>query len=211
MARQAATGGREDRRGTDRGDRTGRRPRDGERAPDGRSAADGWWTAAPPPADGRHGADDGRHGAGDGRRGAEDGRHGAEDARRGDGEPSGAPERNHRWTDPAGFPVPLIGTPGRRSTPADARPADRWPALPDAPADRWPALPQDAPGHRAAPVPPGWSAGTDLQAGADAGASGPGRGDPWPALPDDGELWTLPAPAVDPAQLRRLDTEQAGG
>ncbi|MFI6269659.1 hypothetical protein [Micromonospora zamorensis] len=34
--------------------------------------------------------------------------------------------------------------------------------------------------------------------------------DPWPALPDDGTLWTVPGDALDAAQLGRLDREQAG-
>ncbi|WP_433549870.1 hypothetical protein ACQP08_17815 [Micromonospora zamorensis] len=34
--------------------------------------------------------------------------------------------------------------------------------------------------------------------------------DPWPALPDDGTLWTVPGDALDATQLGRLDREQAG-
>ncbi|NYH41311.1 hypothetical protein HNR22_001038 [Micromonospora jinlongensis] len=34
--------------------------------------------------------------------------------------------------------------------------------------------------------------------------------DPWPALPDDRTLWTVPGDALDAAQLGRLDREQAG-
>ncbi|MGV9213615.1 hypothetical protein ACTFTM_17315 [Micromonospora sp. RB23] len=35
--------------------------------------------------------------------------------------------------------------------------------------------------------------------------------DPWPALPDDGPLWTVPGAALDAGHERRLDREQAGG
>ncbi|MFI5924606.1 hypothetical protein ACIA3K_01370 [Micromonospora sp. NPDC051543] len=41
-------------------------------------------------------------------------------------------------------------------------------------------------------------------------AFGPGV-DPWPALPDDGPLWTVPGAALDAGHERRLDREQAGG
>ncbi|MEV4211389.1 hypothetical protein [Micromonospora sp. NPDC049662] len=41
-------------------------------------------------------------------------------------------------------------------------------------------------------------------------AVGPGV-DPWPALPDDGPLWTVPGAALDAGHERRLDREQAGG
>ncbi|MEU0549857.1 hypothetical protein [Micromonospora sp. NPDC005979] len=41
-------------------------------------------------------------------------------------------------------------------------------------------------------------------------AVGPGV-DPWPALPDDGPLWTVPGTALDAGHERRLDREQAGG
>ncbi|MEO3774645.1 hypothetical protein [Micromonospora sp. B9E7] len=34
--------------------------------------------------------------------------------------------------------------------------------------------------------------------------------DPWPALPDDGALWTVPGDVLDAAHLGRLDREQAG-
>ncbi|MFF0251657.1 hypothetical protein ACFYPW_04115 [Micromonospora zamorensis] len=34
--------------------------------------------------------------------------------------------------------------------------------------------------------------------------------DPWPALPDDAALWSVPGDALDTAQLGRLDREQAG-
>ncbi|MEU7918609.1 hypothetical protein [Micromonospora zamorensis] len=34
--------------------------------------------------------------------------------------------------------------------------------------------------------------------------------DPWPALPDDETVWTVPGDALDAAQLGRLDREQAG-
>ncbi|MFY1615566.1 hypothetical protein [Micromonospora sp. WMMD736] len=35
--------------------------------------------------------------------------------------------------------------------------------------------------------------------------------DPWPALPDDGPLWTVSGAALDAGHERRLDREQAGG
>ncbi|WP_433528800.1 hypothetical protein ACQPYA_20990 [Micromonospora sp. CA-263727] len=39
-----------------------------------------------------------------------------------------------------------------------------------------------------------------------------GRPDPWPVLPDDRPLWSVPDPGgADAEQLRRLDREQAGG
>ncbi|MGC4746165.1 hypothetical protein ACLQ28_10940 [Micromonospora sp. DT201] len=34
--------------------------------------------------------------------------------------------------------------------------------------------------------------------------------DPWPALPDDATLWTVPGDALNDAELARLDREQAG-
>ncbi|MDG4781668.1 hypothetical protein O7614_18610 [Micromonospora sp. WMMD961] len=34
--------------------------------------------------------------------------------------------------------------------------------------------------------------------------------DPWPALPDDNALWTVPGDVLDAAHLVRLDREQAG-
>ncbi len=34
--------------------------------------------------------------------------------------------------------------------------------------------------------------------------------DPWPALPDDSALWSVAGPALDTAQLTRLDREQGG-
>jgi hypothetical protein len=38
----------------------------------------------------------------------------------------------------------------------------------------------------------------------------PETGDPWPALPDDGAVWTVPGDPLDAAHLGRLDREQAG-
>ncbi|SCF13786.1 hypothetical protein [Micromonospora chokoriensis] len=35
-------------------------------------------------------------------------------------------------------------------------------------------------------------------------------GDPWPALPDDAAVWTVPGDGLDAAHLGRLDREQAG-
>ncbi|WP_328382618.1 hypothetical protein OHQ88_08285 [Micromonospora zamorensis] len=101
----------------------------------------------------------------------------------------------------------------------------------------WPALPGERrwseqhagprPGqHRdqRAGHPGGWRDG-DVGAGSGGSTRDPGGGgwpvssafgptarttDPWPALPDDGTLWTVPGNALDAAQLGRLDREQAG-
>ncbi|MEV0428841.1 hypothetical protein [Micromonospora sp. NPDC050495] len=64
---------------------------------------------------------------------------------------------------------------------------------------QWPALP-DEDGARQARPPAARRAvpGTPVR-------------DPWPALPDDRELWVPAASAADAAHLRRLDREQAGG
>ncbi|MET8255414.1 hypothetical protein [Micromonospora sp. NPDC005197] len=35
--------------------------------------------------------------------------------------------------------------------------------------------------------------------------------DPWPELPDDTPLWTVPGAALDAGHVDRLDREQAGG
>ncbi|WP_406084177.1 hypothetical protein OHA01_06205 [Micromonospora zamorensis] len=104
----------------------------------------------------------------------------------------------------------------------------------------WPALPGERtwPEQHAGPRPGqhrdqraghpgGWRGGDVGTVGAGNGGStrDPGGGgwpasrsfrsterttDPWPALPDDGTLWTVPGDAVDAAQLGRLDREQAG-
>ncbi|MFC4147465.1 hypothetical protein ACFO0M_14510 [Micromonospora mangrovi] len=58
-------------------------------------------------------------------------------------------------------------------------------------AELWPALPDGG--------------------GATDGSAARWAGDPWPALPDDREVWTPPAPARDAAHLRRLAREQDGG
>ncbi|MFC7710561.1 hypothetical protein [Micromonospora lupini] len=34
--------------------------------------------------------------------------------------------------------------------------------------------------------------------------------DPWPELPDDGPLWTVPGAGLDAPHVDRLDREQAG-
>ncbi|MGI5520630.1 hypothetical protein ACQEUX_06710 [Micromonospora sp. CA-259024] len=88
--------------------------------------------------------------------------------------------------------VPNAGPPGL------ARTAGRGP---------WPALPDE----------PAWSG--NLAGGPDPGTGGAGAvrdgwadaADRWPALPDDGPLWTVPGAALDAARLARLDREQAGG
>ncbi|MEK8105500.1 hypothetical protein NKG94_10820 [Micromonospora sp. M12] len=84
----------------------------------------------------------------------------------------------------------------------------------------WPALPDDArpAGH---PYPVGaatrdgeWGRGPTggRAAGVEPASSGVGARvvDPWPALPDDSTLWTVPDDALDTTQLSRLDREQAG-
>ncbi|WBB52620.1 hypothetical protein [Verrucosispora sp. WMMD573] len=58
-----------------------------------------------------------------------------------------------------------------------------------------------------------WSVGADLRwpelESSRGGRTGP---DPWPALPDDRALWSVPGPAGgDEHRTRRLDGEQAGG
>ncbi len=85
---------------------------------------------------------------------------------------------------PAGGPLPV----GDGLWPGSGLPAGagRWPGGESAP---WPDL-----------EPPGRSGGR---------WGGPG---PWPALPDDRALWSVPEPdGVDAEHLRRLDREQAGG
>ncbi|WP_330466977.1 hypothetical protein [Micromonospora zamorensis] len=101
----------------------------------------------------------------------------------------------------------------------------------------WPALPGERtwpeqhvgphPGQHRAGHLGGWRGGDVGTVGAGSGGStrDPGGGgwpasrafrsterttDPWPALPDDGTLWTVPGDALDAAQLGRLDREQAG-
>ncbi|MFF0468654.1 hypothetical protein ACFYPX_14625 [Micromonospora zamorensis] len=97
----------------------------------------------------------------------------------------------------------------------------------------WPALngertwsEQHAGQHRdqRAGHPGGWH-DSDVGAGSGGSTRDPGGGgwpasrafrsterttDPWPALPDDGMLWTVPGDALDAAQFGRLDREQAG-
>ncbi|MEU7847816.1 hypothetical protein AB0B74_17675 [Micromonospora parva] len=77
--------------------------------------------------------------------------------------------------------------------------------------DRWP----DLPGERARSGPPAALPGWDTVDGRATGIATPPVGsargdDPWPALPDDSALWSVAGPALDTAQLTRLDREQAG-
>ncbi|MEU5964889.1 hypothetical protein ABZ777_27080 [Micromonospora parva] len=80
--------------------------------------------------------------------------------------------------------------------------------------DRWLDLPGERArsGRRAALPDPGW----DRVGGGRATRFAPppvgsARGDdPWPPLPDDSALWSVAGPALDTAQLTRLDREQAG-
>ncbi|MDZ5442161.1 hypothetical protein U2F26_05355 [Micromonospora sp. 4G57] len=132
-----------------------------------------------------------------------------------DGEPAG---RHSSGSHPPG-PAVDAGTAQTPREPASVRPRGpgeewswRWtgPAgTPPAPtAGAWPALPAEA--TRSAPpgVPPAgpsWPAGTGLP------RAGEHPRDPWPALPDDRELWAPAAPAGDAARRRRLDREQAAG
>jgi hypothetical protein len=91
-------------------------------------------------------------------------------------------EWSRRWTGPAGAaPAPTAGA---------------WPALPAEPTR---SAPPGVP-----PAGPSWPAGTGLP------RAGEHPRDPWPALPDDRELWAPAAPAGDAAHRRRLDREQAG-
>ncbi|MEU7803464.1 hypothetical protein AB0B10_29850 [Micromonospora arborensis] len=53
--------------------------------------------------------------------------------------------------------------------------------------------------------------GRSTSTGAPSSTAGARVTDPWPALPDDAALWTVPGDAVNDAQLSRLDREQAGG
>ncbi|MHA4947466.1 hypothetical protein ACX27O_09105 [Micromonospora sp. SD19] len=79
--------------------------------------------------------------------------------------------------------------------------------------DRWVDLPgeQARSGRRAALPDPGWDTVGGGRATGIATPVGSARGDdPWPALPDDSALWSVAEPALDTAQLSRLDREQAG-
>ncbi|MET7669528.1 hypothetical protein [Micromonospora luteifusca] len=97
-----------------------------------------------------------------------------------------------------------------------------WLALPDEPA-RPRQRPRRAAGQRVDETET--FGGAAWAAGWGRGATGGGRStntgppsstvevrvtDPWPALPDDATLWTVPADALNDAQLSRLDHEQAG-
>ncbi|MFG3707106.1 hypothetical protein ACGF7U_20610 [Micromonospora sp. NPDC047670] len=73
----------------------------------------------------------------------------------------------------------------------------------------WPALPGPdgaGPASGAGPAP---ADGAGPGGGVGSGASR--QGGPWPALPDEHPLWTVPAADVDDERVRRLDREQAGG
>lgn len=85
----------------------------------------------------------------------------------------------------------------------------------------WPALPDDARPAGGHPYPVGvatrdgeWGRGRTGggAAGFEPASSGVGARvvDPWPVLPDDSTLWTVPGDALDATQLSRLDREQAG-
>ncbi|MET7822897.1 hypothetical protein [Micromonospora zamorensis] len=137
-----------------------------------------------------------------------------------------APEEFLDRLDPSGPNSTADGT-GRGGLAAvEAADNGPWPALPGE--RRWSeqhAGPR--PGqHRdqRAGHPGAWRDG-DLGAGSGGSTRDPGGGgwpvssafgptarttDPWPALPDDGTLWTVPGDALDAAQIGRLDREQAG-
>ncbi len=81
--------------------------------------------------------------------------------------------------------------------------------------DRWLDLPGERTrsGRPAALPDPGWDTvgGGRATGFATPTPVGSARGDdPWPALPDDSALWSVAGPALDTAQLTRLDREQAG-
>ncbi|MGW5582344.1 hypothetical protein, partial [Micromonospora chokoriensis] len=134
---------------------------------------------------------------------------------------------------PGGIVVPSARSRRQGSTPDagwDGRAAveagGSWPALPDERA--WPD--HRHPDHRRPDQhvgrPGGWHGSdiTTLGGALDAAPrdQGGGRwpvstslrspeiGDPWPALPDDGAVWTVPGDTLDAAHLGRLDREQAG-
>lgn len=97
------------------------------------------------------------------------------------------------WTAPAPVPAGRDEPPPRHwdDPPApDHGTADAW----------WPRPPSGGPWP--------WATGTAGTAGT-AGIAG-SAGDRWPALPDDGLLWTLPATAFTDDRVRRLDAEQRG-
>jgi hypothetical protein len=88
---------------------------------------------------------------------------------------------------------------GPRDTADRARPAAR-----STPAE-WPSLPAHTSLGAHSPVrPPVGSAAQPLNP-----AETPP--DPWPALPDDGPLWTVPMTGYAADRLARLEQEQAGG
>ncbi|MFI6255664.1 hypothetical protein ACIBCL_06035 [Micromonospora zamorensis] len=140
-----------------------------------------------------------------------------------------APEEFLDGLDPSGPNSTADGTGWGGLAAVEATGNGPWPALPGE--RRWSeqhAGPR--PGqHRdqRAGHPGGWRGGDVGTVGAGSGGStrDPGGGgwpvsrafgptarttDPWPALPDDGTLWTVPGDALDAAQLGRLDREQAG-
>lgn len=86
--------------------------------------------------------------------------------------------------------------------------ADRWPALPDERAQQGgvratrPAEPDRSHRDQREPSAGQWSVGTMFPASTAV--------DPWPELPDDTPLWTVPGAALDAGHVDRLDREQAG-
>ncbi|WP_319462335.1 hypothetical protein [Micromonospora sp. RTP1Z1] len=111
-------------------------------------------------------------------------------------------------------PAVGLGTPRAQREAAPVGPGREWswrwtgPAEPPpAPAaGAWPALPVEATRSGPSGVPP---SGRPGPTGTDRSSVRDPR-DPWPALPDDRELWTPAAPTGDTAHRNRLDREQAG-
>ncbi|GIJ31487.1 hypothetical protein Vse01_06350 [Micromonospora sediminimaris] len=127
-------------------------------------------------------------------------------------------------------PRPAAATPGHRAAlrlvtgrqrTADPRlpDGDGWAGRPIGPGDgRWvPHGPPTGDGRwpgSGLPIGDGrWSVGADVRwPELESSRGGRTRPDPWPALPDDRALWSVPGPADgDEHRTRRLDGEQAGG
>jgi hypothetical protein len=128
-----------------------------------------------------------------------------------------------RWEEPvASAPLPEEPV---ASAPLPEEPAAPWPSLP------MPVVPDRAHGARLNSVDPVVSRGADtpLAPGVPPVArpvvrvdqtpvsrqpvgrpASPAEPDPWPELPDDSPLWTIPPVPASADRLRRLDREQAG-
>ncbi|WCN78877.1 hypothetical protein [Micromonospora sp. LH3U1] len=176
-------------------------------------------------ADGHTWSRDGRPGATGDRRAGEPGR--ARTSRLG-GATGAAPDGRHldgpslgRVASGAGSAGATVAAGGTTMNPrgdlASATGGGPWPALPDESARVGQPAKHPA-GHPAGPRVT--EAGTISGTWADERRSASTRPwssviearvtDPWPALPDDATLWTVPGDALDAVQLSRLDREQAG-